>query len=138
MPKAKQRSSKEEIAAALAYKSKIERQKTLARLLFPAVETLPTVYDAQTALNATAGYIKAGMIEKEAELNMSDLRINISKTQDGAIKEAMTHLLESVRDENAKDALELIDAMGRKLPEFLANKHMKDPMTEVTAAEYIA
>lgn len=130
--------SKQEIAALLQQKAKTERQRTLARLLFPAVETLPTIYDAQTAFNATAGFIKMKLIEKENSWKVSDLAIDISKVQDGAIKDSMTHLLESVQGENAKDALDIITAMGQKLPEFLANKHLKDPMSTITAKEYIA
>lgn len=132
------RANKAEIAGALAYKAKIERQKTLARLLFPAVEQLPTVFDAQTAFGAAAGFIKQGLIEKEAALKVSDLNLSVEKVEKGPIKDAIAHLLEATRSESAKDALEIIDAMGNKLGQFLAQKHMKDPMTEVPAAEYIA
>lgn len=133
-----QRNSKAEIAAALKQRANIERQRTIARMVFPAVEQLETVYDAQTVFNAVAGHIKYGLILKENELKISDLAIDMAKGKDSAVKHAVVTVLEMLRDEPANDMAKLLDMMGQKLPEFLANKALKGPMSTVTAAEFIA
>lgn len=129
---------KEEITADMKKKQHVERQKTLARLIFPAVTNLKTVYDAQTVFNAVAGYIKLELMKEEAKLRVSDLAIDLSKEKDTPIKHAVSNIFELIRDENATDAANLIELMGNKLPEFLANKAVRGPMSQVTAEEFIA
>lgn len=139
MPKAKTpKLSKKEIAAQMEKTQEVQRQRTLARQLFPAVEQLETIYDAQTAFNAAAGHIKYGMLVKEKELKVSDLVIDLEKGNDTPMKHAVQSMLELVADESATDAMRLIEMMGSKLPEFLAMRHLKDPMNTITAEEYIA
>lgn len=130
--------SKAEIAAELERSQKVEHSKVLARLIFPAVEQLGTVYDGQTAFNAVAGHIKYGLQMKENTLKISDLEFDLEKGAESDVKAAVRNIIELLRDEPASDAYRLLDTMGSKLLEFVANKHLKDPMNTVTSEEFIA
>lgn len=132
------RKGKQEVAALLKQRADINRQRTIARMVFPAVEQLDTVYDAQTVFNAVSGHIKYGLLLKENELKIADLAIDMEKGKDSPVKHAVNSILQMLKDEPANDMAKLIDMMGQKLPEFLANKFLKGPMSTVTAAEFIA
>lgn len=130
--------TKEELAKELEKRQRIEKQRKLAHDVFPAVTKLKSVYDAQTAFNAVAGFIKYGLAQKEAELKVSDLSIELSKEKDSDIKKAVVKILSIIEKENAKDAGELVELMGSQLPQFLAGKAMKGKMSQITAKEFIA
>lgn len=118
--------------------ARVERQKTLAKLAFPFLASLPTVYDAQTACNAIAGFIKLGLDTKEKAVIVNAIEFDLSKSEDSVVKDAVQNILGLVEHENAKEVLALFEIMGNKLPEFIAARHMKDPMTSVTVEEFIA
>ena len=132
------RPTKKQLQEELDKSQKIQKQRTLARLLFPSVEQLETIYDAQTAFQAAAGLIKYGVLKVETDLKVSDLKIDTSKDKDTPVTFAVRNILELVQGELATEAMDLIDRMGAKLPEFLAQKHLKDPMNTISAKEYIA
>ena len=139
MPKQKRvNKSKEEIAAQLQHKQMIERQKSLAKLIFPYIADLPSVYDAQTACNAVAGFIKLGSKEAEDKLKVSDLEIVTTTSEKGLVLDAVNNILGLVEIENAKETASLLERMGSMLPQFLANKHLKDPMSVIKSEEFIA
>ena len=129
---------KEELVKQAEAKSRIDHQKALARLVFPAVEQLKTVYDAQTVFNAVAGHIKYGLILKENSHKVSDLTIDMEKGKESDVKHAVRSILGLLEEENAKNAGDLLELMGAKLPEFLANRALKGDMSTVTAQEFIA
>jgi len=134
--------TKGEIKQELEQKQKVEAQKKLARRVFPYVEKLDSVHDAQTAFGAAAGYIKYGLSLAESKLKVSDIEIDLSQEkQEGDTKKVVTALkliLNEVKDEPAAEAMRLIDLMGSKLPEFLASKGLKGKMSQVKLDEYIA
>lgn len=122
----------------MARNANIQKSKVLARLLFPAVEQLATVYDAQTAFNAASGIIKQKLDEKLEEYTVGSLELDIEKVPEGPIKHAIKSMLELVENEKAGDAMQLIGLMGQKLPEFIVSQHIKDPMSSISAKEYIS
>lgn len=134
--------SKEAIASEIAQKQNIDAQKKLARRIFPYVEKLDSVRDAQTAFGAAAGYIKYGLLEAEKKLKVSDIEIDLSKEKpDGDTKKIVTALkliLNEIKDEPAGDMMRLTDLMGSKLPDFLANKGLQGKMSQVKLEDYIA
>ena len=139
MVKEKQtRLSKKQLEEELARTQKIQKQRTLARLLFPSVEQLETIYDAQTAFQSASGLIKYATLQKEMSFKVSDLAIDTSKDKETPVTFAVRNILELVRDEQAMEAMELIEMMGSKLPGYLAQKHLMDPMSSISAKEYIA
>lgn len=140
MPKSQKpqaRKSKAEIDAALKHKARVEKSKALAHRIFPALTNLPTVYDAQTALNAAAGHIKYGLVQEEAKLTVANLSFELGKGKSD-VDYAVHTLLELLGAEKAREAMEIFELMGNKLPEFLALRGLKEPMSSVTAEEFIA
>lgn len=134
----RQNKPKAQIEAEIKHQEKIKRQKSLAHSVFPAVEQLATVYDAQTVFNAVAGHLKYGLILKENELKVSDLSIDLEKGKPSPVKHAVETIVGLLKTENAKESMELLELMGAKLPEFLANKGLTGSMSQVTAEEFIS
>jgi hypothetical protein len=134
----KTRLTREQLEQELIRTQKVEKQRTLARQLFPIVENLETIYDAQTAFQAAAGLIKYGVVKIETDLKVSDVKVDLSKDKPTPVSYAVKTMLELVANEPAMEMVELIEMMGSKLPGFLAQKHLKDPMSTISAKEYIA
>ena len=66
---------KEELLAEAKHLQKIEREKTLVKMMFPHIENQKTIYDAQTVLQALSGFIKLGIEQKTAEIKIKDIKI---------------------------------------------------------------
>jgi endonuclease III len=143
-PKRAAAPSKEAIAQALAQQArqveKVERSKRIARAIWPAVTGLATVYEAQTAFNAVSGHLLAALVKPERELKVSDLMadIDLETGKPSPVKHAVKSIIDYLQHEPAKDAQELLDLMGRKLPEALAQKHIQDPMDTIAVDDFIA
>ena len=119
-------------------KANIEHQRTVARLVFPVVEPLETVYDAQTAFIAVSGLIKQGLILAEAKLKVADLELDTKFEKETPVTEAIMKILELVKDEPAQDADTLLEKMGNSLPQFLGLRAIKGPMSQVAMDDFIA
>lgn len=128
----------EQMAAQAAHNKKIERTRELARTAFPATENVETIYDGQTVFNAAAAFIKAELAKRSSQFTVSSFEYDLSKTPEGAIRDGVQALFETFADEPAEEIADVLELMGRKLPEFLAQKHLKDPMGDVTLDEFIA
>ena len=118
-------------------KAKVNKEKYIAGLVFPLVENLKTVYDAQTAFNAAAGFIQYALVAEEAKLLVSDLKIAMPKHSDKEGGEAVENILALTKDVAAKDVSDLLQRMGQKLAEYVANKGLKEKMT-IKAKDFIA
>jgi hypothetical protein len=129
---------KEVLVEDIQRKQRVERQKVLARLMFPFIEGLPTIYDAQTVVTALAGFIKADVARKMTALVVKDLTIDLSKEEDGPIKAAIIALQGLLQTENADDAAVLLERFGNGLGQFAAEKYMKNPMNVVVVDEFVA
>jgi hypothetical protein len=141
MPKSTQprkNSSKAEIAAQIKHTQKIARQRELARKVFAHFDGLKTIYDAQTICNAISGFIQFDFVERETKIKLSDIVFDNSKTKDQEMVAVLDGIVAELADEPAKEVDELLQMMSSKLPQFLALKHLKDPMSSLTADEFIA
>lgn len=137
-PKPRLNLSKGEIEASIKQNLAIEKSKTLARKIFPAIANLNTVYDAQTVLNAVAGFIEYELQKKENDMKVEDLTIDLSKQAESPIKAAVVAVLDIVKMENVREASEMAKLMASKLPSYLAGTHMTDKMETISADKFIA
>lgn len=130
--------SKDEIAAQIKQTQRIERQKTLARLMFPFLEGMKTIYEAQTVVMALSGFIKAALAQKSAEIVVKDLTIDLSKEEDSEVKSAIIALQGLLQTENADDAAALLERFGNGLGQFSSKKYMDNPMSSISVDEFVA
>lgn len=128
----------QELAQQTARVAKVERTKTLARLIFPIVENLKDIYEAETVFNAVSGHIKYGLQMKENQIKVQDLEFDLEKGNESDIKHAVKTMIEALGDVPANEGAEITNLMGSKISPFLAGKHIHDPMSEITAKEFIA
>ncbi len=130
--------TKEEIATQLVSTAKVERMKVLARLIWPFIQDQKSIYDAQTALNAAAGYIKQELNAKATQIIVKELPIDLKDEKASLIKTAVENLIGLLQTEKADDAAALLERMGNSLGQFAAAKYMKEPMSAVSMDEFIA
>lgn len=130
--------SKSEIEASIKTGLAVEKSKTLARKIFPAIANMDTVYDGQTVLNALAGYIENEIQKRSFALTVEDLGLNFDMEKESPIKDAVIELLASVNMERAIEAADMMKLMSSKLPGYLAGVHMKDKMETITIDQFIA
>lgn len=129
--------TKDEIAKEMAHKAKVEKQKALARRMFPLLE-VETIYDGQTALNALSGYIKFEMAVRESKLKINDLLLDLKKEPDTQITKVMEALKAEFQDEPAKELSELMERMANTLQSFIARKYVNNPMSEIKMEDIVA
>ena len=134
--------TKEEIIAETKHKAKIAHNVEVAKQIFPLIADQKTIYNAQTVLNATAGFIKAE-IQKNADLiKVSKLSAGITEVlaseKDSEIKTAIVKIMKLLKDESANDASSLLESYGRILGTYSAKKYMEKPMTDIKMADIIS
>lgn len=129
---------KEELVADIEKTQRIERMKVLARLIWPFLEPQKTIYDAQTVLNATAGFLKQEFNKKAELIIVKDLTVDLSQEEDGEIKTAIEHLLQLLQTEKAEDTIALLERMGNSFGQFGALAYLKNPMSVMNRDEFIA
>lgn len=130
--------TKEEIAKELAHKIKIEREKGIARRIFPLLTDQESIYDAQTTVNALSGYIKYEMSKKEASFKLNDLLIDLSKEPDTKITATMQALKVELQEDGAKEVASLLERLGQALGQFSASQFMQKPMSEIKMEDIIS
>ena len=130
--------TKQELANEAKRIAYVNKQKYLARKIFPLIQSQKTVYDAQTALMAVGGYVKTALVQKMLETKVSDLKIELANEKQKEIKKAMDEILAAVQGDEAEDVEKILMMMGDRLAQFGANKFLKQPMSEVSADEFIA
>lgn len=130
--------SKEQLAAEMRHLEKVNRDKALVKLMFPIVSNQETIYNAQTVLAATAGYIKAEIDKKISEITVADLKIDVSKEKEGLIKSSLSDLLGLIAPEKAKDVSMLLERFANTLAQYSANEFMKKSMKEITIDKIIS
>jgi hypothetical protein len=137
MPK-RTNQSKDEIASAMVREQLVNRQKVLARMVFPTLEPLDSLYEAQTVLNAVAGHIKYGISINEGKLKISDLELDLKAGKPSKIKTAVLTILEMMENEPATEIEKLTELMAGKIPEHIATIGLKQPMSSLPMNEFIA
>lgn len=130
--------TKPEILDDLQRKAKAEKEKSLARRIFPHIQNEASIYDAQTVVQALAGFIDYDLMRKEQALKLVDLDIDFSKEKNEQMKNDMTALMEELKDENAKELSLFLQKFGSALSQFSAIKFMKNSMDEIKIEDFIA
>jgi len=129
--------TKSEIAADIQKEAKIARMVALVKLMWPFVESLDRIYDAQTAFNAIAGYTELGLKLREEQITVGDLAIDLSKEEDTKIKRSMVDLLGLLEKENARDVVVLTRKVADMLGQFGANEFLKGPMDKIKVTDLV-
>jgi len=129
--------TKDEIAKEMAHKANVEKQKALARRMFPLLE-VESIYDGQTALNALSGYIKFEMAVRESKLKINDLLLDLKKEPDTQITKVMEALKAEFQDEPAKELSDLMERMAKTLESFIARKYINNPISEIKLEDIVA
>jgi len=130
--------SKAELLEEMAKQVRVEHQKTLAKAIWPIVAKLPKIYDAQTAVNAAAGFIQAELNKKTEELKVSDLTVDLSKEKASDVKDAVQALVELLAPESATDASQLLQVFGKQFTLYSANKYLDNSMDVIKMDDFIA
>lgn len=130
--------TKEQLIQEIARKEKVEREKSLCRLIWPFIGELDTIYDAQTAVTALSGFISADIKKKTDALKVSDLTIDLSGETPSKIVDAVKALHGLVEHETAVDVASLLERFGRTLAMYSSNEFMKNPMKILTVDNIIA
>lgn len=133
----KENKSKAQIAAEIKQAEKVKRDKILVKLMFPFLENMKTIYDAQTALGALSGYIKADLANITSDLKVKDLVVDLSKEEDTEITHAMKNILEQLQEENAEDMTDLLQRFADILPKIGANEFLKGPMSTLKITDIV-
>ena len=120
--------NKEQIAQQLADQQKVIHIKEIVRKVFPSIEKLDTVYDAQTACVALAGLIEGEVENAVKKITMSQIVIDLSKEKDSKIKTAIEKMALLYPDECAQEYSETLERIGSTLQAYVANEGMKGKM----------
>jgi hypothetical protein len=130
--------SKEEIARVMTASEANAHVKEIIEKIFPHLEGLDSIYDAQTVVNALSGFISAHIEEKLLTIKLNEIKVDLSKEEDSKIKTAVLKLEEIFQDEKAKTLSSILDRFGRTLAEYGANKFLKEPMSTITLKDILA
>lgn len=129
--------TKEDIKSQVELNQKVEHIKDVVRTIFPLLKGVDTIYEAQTVVNALSGFISAHLETKLGEIKLNDITIDLSKEEDSKIKSSLLSIVESMKDEPAKDLSQMLERLGRALSEFGANKFLSQPMTEISITDIV-
>lgn len=133
---------KEAIAQAMAQQQKqaarVAREKTLVKMMWPIIEPLKTIYDAQTLLSAFAGFVTYDIEQKTNAVKVSEINIDLSKEKDAKLKDAMEKLAGLMAEESAKDAANLARRFGDTIAQYSAQTFMKQKMSKVKLTDFLA
>ena len=129
--------TKPEILDEMAKRAKIENFKDMGRRLFPILKT-DSIYDAQTALDAVAGYVKMELAIKEAKLKINDIPLDFSKEPKGKVTDVMNAIKVEVQNENAKDVAEFLELFSRTFSSYAMKVFLEKPMSEVKVDDIVA
>lgn len=134
--------SKDQILREMKQQEKVkaeqDRVKYIAKTSFPFVEEVKTVYDAQTVFNAAAGYIATALADQVSKIKVKDLVIALSKEKtQPELHKAVENIVNSMGNVPAEDVAEVLQKMGQKLAEYVANKGLKEKMT-IKTSDFVA
>lgn len=130
--------SKEEIILDMEKKKKVQALKDLVRKIYPTLEKLDTIYDAQTTVNALMGFIDLEIEEKVKVIGMADISIDLSKQEDTKITSAMKELINLLQDISAEEASETLERLGSVFSQYASHKFLQGPMSTLTVDELVA
>lgn len=129
---------KDDIVAEMIKKQKVQALKDLVRKMYPILEKLDTIYDAQTTVNALAGFIDLEVEKKLKLIKMSDIKIDLAGQEKSKITVAIGELIKLLKDESAEEASETMDRLASVFTQFGAHKFLQGPMSGMTVDELVA
>lgn len=130
--------SKEEIKSDMARAQKVEHMKNVVRIAYPIIESVDTIYDGQTVVNALSGFVMALVEQKASEIKISDINIDISGEEDSKIKDAIEKLIETFKDEPAKELSSILERFGKTMGDYGAHEFLKNKMTDLPIDKILA
>lgn len=117
---------------------RMDHAKEVIRRVFPKLEGVETIYDAQTVVNALSGFIMPHIENYMSKIKLSELPIDLSNEDDSEIKTALELLLKELAEEPAKQLMGTLDRFGSALATFGADRFLKQPMTAITIDDIVA
>lgn len=130
--------TKEQVETEIKIQQTNNHIKEICSSIFPHLEKLDTIYDAQTAVNALSGFIMAHIEERLCSIKLDEIKIDLSKEEDGKIKTAVLALAELLKDEKAKSLASILDRFGQTFSRLGAEKFLKQSMAEVKLEDIVA
>lgn len=130
--------TKDEVASVMKHKDTVEKLKTLVRAVFPILETMDSVYDAQTVANGFSGLIQSEVEKKVLAIKLSDLVFNLDQEPEGKVKEAIKEIIAQFPDESAQYLAESLEKLGSTFTRFIADKYLKEPMSTIKINDLVA
>jgi len=107
-------------------------------MLWPFIQDQKTIYDAQTVVAATAGFIKQELDTKINSIVVKELTVDLSKEKDAVIKNAIENLLGLFQTESAEDASALLQKVAEYLGTYSAKKYMENKMEVIALDDFVA
>ncbi len=129
--------SKDQILQEQKFQQKVQHLKEIVRKLFPELEAVDTIYDAQTVVNALAGFIDAHIETKVQEIKLSDITIDLSKEEDSKIKTAILNIIDMFPGESAQELSENLERLGQTFSKYAADKFLKQSMSTLTVDDIV-
>ena len=124
--------TKEQIVAEAEQKKEMNKQVALAKKIFETLKGQKTLYDAQTVLNAVAGFTTEAIRVKERNITISELEITLPKVKKmDSVSKNVEELIALLKDEKAQNVSILMRQMGQNLSEMGANKFLKSEMSSI-------
>lgn len=130
--------TKKEIVNDMQMQDKVKHIKEVVRNIFPMIEKLDSVYDAQTAVNALSGFISAYIEQRVAVIKLSELPIDLSKEEESNIKTAILEIMELLKDESAQEVSETLERLGTTLQQYIIHTHMTQPMSSIKIDDLVS
>jgi hypothetical protein len=130
--------SKEELKDIMRKQEQLAHNKALAKLIWPIISGLPTIYDAQTAVNAAAGFIEAGLNAKVEKITVGELPLDATKGKDSDIERSVRALVELCQSEPADNAMQLLKLFGNHFTGYSAREYLKNKMDVIKMDDFIA
>lgn len=136
--KKRQNMTEHQILMEMQAKQRVEHAKQIVRNMFPVLEGVDTIYDAQTVVNALCGFIMPHIENYMSKIKLSDLPIDLSKEDDSEVKIALEKLLEMLKDEPAKQLMTTLDQFGVGFAKLGADRFMKQPMNTINVDDMVS
>ena len=129
--------TKDQLKAEILVKQDIEKEHKLAIILFPYLQKMETIYDAQTLLHGIAGYVHHELEKKMNGVKVNELPVDVSKEKEGVFRETFGEMLDLLKDEDADHTIKFMKRFGDMLGYFGAKEYMKNPMSMIKQDDLI-
>ena len=130
--------NKQEIISDFKHQEKVAHIKEIVKAIYPILEDVDCIYDAQTVVNALSGFIEVHTSHELNKIKLSTVDIDLSKEEDSKIKTAMLKIVDLMKDESANELSETLERLGRTLSEYSAHTYMKQGMDKININDILA